>query len=222
MGSIKPENWKYGEVIGIGFVYLVLILNTFLFKDSLVAVLSAFFGVTYTMLAGKGNPNCYLFGIAGSGLYSWLALTNGLWGNLCLYLLYYIPMQIIGFYKWNQHLKKDSHEIVKSKLDKREWMILVIIIAVLSILCIKILYITQDKSPVIDGLTTILSIAGMYLTVKRALEQWFIWIIVNGFTAIMWVNILLNGERVYSTVVMWLVYFILAIYFCREWKNEVV
>ena len=41
MRSIKPENWKYGEVIGIGFVYLILILNTFLFKDSLVAVLSA-------------------------------------------------------------------------------------------------------------------------------------------------------------------------------------
>ena len=62
----------------------------------------------------------------------------------------------------------------------------------------------------------------MYLTVKRAIEQWIVWIIVNGLTAIMWINIVINGEKAYSTVVMWVMYLILAIYFYREWKNEVV
>ena len=222
MRSIKPDNWKYGEVIGLGLIYTILILNALLFKDGLVAVFSAFFGITYTMLAGKGNPNCYLFGLAGSGLYGWLAMTNALWGNLCLYFLYYVPMQIIGFFKWNKNLKKDSHEIIKRRLSKKELLIIAVTAVILSAICIQFLYITHDKSPVIDGITTILSIVGMYLTVKRAFEQWFVWIIVNGLTAIMWINILLSGQQVYSAVVMWVVYFILAIYFYREWKNEVV
>ena len=60
----------------------------------------------------------------------------------------------------------------------------------------------------------------MYLTVKRCLEQWIIWIVVNGLSFLMWFEIALNGEKVYSTVFMWGVYFILAIYFYLNWKNE--
>ena len=222
MRSIKLDNWKFAEISGLVIIYLILIFNAIVLKDSFIAVLSAFFGITYTMLAGKGNPNCYAFGLAGSVLYSWLALSNAIWGNLCLYLLYYIPMQVIGFFSWNKHLKKDKNEIIKNKLTKNELFLLCLAVIILSIVCIQILYYTNDKSPIIDGIATVLSVAGMYLTVKRAIEQWIVWIIVNGITSIMWINILLSGEKVYSTALMWIVYFILALYFYREWKKEVV
>lgn len=222
MISIKQSNWKTKEYIFLWIVYFVLIYNLVFLKDSLIAVLSAFFGITYTMLAGKGNPKCYLFGLAGSGFYGWLAFTNALWGNLLLYLIYYIPMQIIGFFKWNQNLKKDKNEIIKSKLGVKELKILVLLTTVLSGICIYILYLTNDKSPVIDGIATVMSIAGMYLTVKRAIEQWVVWIIVNGITAIMWILIIMQGKNVYSTAFMWIVYFVLAVYFYKEWKREVV
>lgn len=222
MATIKPDNWKISEIAALITVYAILIINAVVLKDRTVAVFSAFFGITYTMLAGKGNPKCYLFGIAGSGLYGWLALTNALWGNLALYMLYYIPMQITGFFKWNQNLKEGKKEIVKTCLSKKEALILSTITTLLTISCIFVLYITHDNSPVIDGITTIFSIAGMYLTVKRCVEQWLVWIIVNGLTAIMWINIALSGEKVYSAVVMWVVYFLLAIYFNREWRKEFV
>jgi nicotinamide mononucleotide transporter len=131
-------------------------------------------------------------------------------------------MQIIGFFKWNQHLKQDKNEIIKSKLSKKELKILIFLTFVLSCILICILYLTKDKSPIIDGIATILSIAGMYLTVKRAIEQWIVWIIVNGITAIMWILILIHGESVYSAAFMWVVYFLFALYFFREWKREVV
>ena len=222
MLRIKPNNWKNCEVIGLAAVYVILILNALVFKDSIVAVFSAFFGITYTMLAGKGNPKCYLFGIAGSGLYGWLSFVNALWGNLCLYLLYYIPMQMLGFYKWNKNLKEDKSEIVKNKLSKTESFVVIILTLFFTAILTCILFSTGDKSPIIDGITTVLSLTGMYLTVKRAIEQWVVWIIVNGLTSIMWINIVVSGEKVYSTAVMWIVYFIIAVYFYREWKKEVV
>ena len=222
MISIKQSNWKTKEYISLGIIYLILILNFVFLKDSLIAVLSAFFGITYTILAGKGNPKCYLFGLAGSGLYGWLAFANAIWGNLLLYILYYIPMQIIGFFKWNQNLKKDKNEIIKSKLKKKELKILILLAYILSFFCIYVLYLTNDKSPITDGIATVLSVAGMYLTVKRAIEQWVVWIIVNGITAIMWILIIMQGEKVYSTAFMWITYFVLAVYFYKEWKREVV
>ena len=214
----KP--WKNYEKFGLGIIYLILALNLFIFNDSPIAVTSAFFGITYTFLAGKGNPICYLFGITGSSFYGYLAFHNALWGNLLLYMGYYIPMQVIGFFKWNSHLKKGRSEIIKTSLSKKEKIILSFITIILTIIAIIVLYYTHDKNPIIDGITTVFSLAGMYLTVKRAIEQWCIWIFVNGLSAIMWGMIAFSGEKVYSTVIMWSVYFLLGIYFYFCWKKE--
>ena len=214
----KP--WKRYEKFGLGIIYLILVCNLIIFKDSPIAVTSAFFGITYTFLAGKGNPICYLFGIMGSGFYGYLSFHNALWGNLLLYMGYYIPMQVVGFFKWNSHLKTGSSEIIKTSLSKKERLILSAITLILTAFAIVVLYFTQDKKPIIDGITTVFSLAGMYLTVRRAIEQWGVWIFVNGLSAIMWGLIALSGEKVYSTVIMWSVYFVLGIYFYFCWKKE--
>ena len=214
----KP--WKIYEKFGLCIIYLILICNLIIFKDSPIAVTSAFFGITYTFLAGKGLPFCYLFGITGSSFYGYLAFHNALWGNLLLYMGYYIPMQIIGYFKWNSHLKDKSSEIIKTSLNKKEKIIIYSITLILTIVTIFILNALQDKNPIIDGITSVFSLAGMYLTVRRAIEQWKIWIIVNGLSAIMWILIALSGEKVYSTVIMWSVYCILGFYFYYCWKKE--
>lgn len=219
MTIIKP--CKSFETAGLCIIYAVLGVNIFILNDSLAAVVSAFFGITYTFLAGKGNPICYLFGVIGSSFYGYLAFHNALWGNLILYMGYYVPMQIVGFFKWNSHLKEGKNDIIKISLSKKERFLLSAITGTFSILAVTLLYFVQDKNPIIDGITTVLSIAGMYLTVRRAIEQWLVWIVVNGLSVIMWGLILLNGEKVYSTVLMWSVYFILAIYFYYCWKKDI-
>ena len=92
---------------------ILIVLHAILRGDYIVAVISAICGITYTVFAGYGTPVCYLFGITGSGFYVFLSFQNALWGNLLLYLLYYIPMQILGFFKWRKHLKQGKNEIVK-------------------------------------------------------------------------------------------------------------
>ena len=79
----------------------------------------------------------------------------------------------------------------------------------------------NDASPVLDAIATIFSIIGMYLTVKRCIEQWYMWIIVNFVSMIMWIDLILQGSKSISTVVMWIVYLIIGIYFLLEWKKEV-
>ena len=205
---------------GILFVYIVLFLNAYIMHDSLIALASAFCGITYTLLAGKGNPLCYLIGLTGSAFYVYLAYSNNLWGNCLLYALYFVPMQLIGFFKWHKHLKVDKYEIIKTSLSKRENIILFSITALISVFISIIFAKTGDSNPVVDGLTTVFSVLGMFLTVRRAIEQWYVWAGVNFLSFVMWVIIALNGARIYSTVLMWAVYLFLAIYFYREWKKE--
>ena len=208
------------KITGIIFVYLVLFLNAYIMQDSYIALASAFCGITYTLLAGKGNPLCYLIGLTGSVFYIYLAFSNSLWGNCLLYALYFVPMQIIGFFKWNKHLKSDKYEIIKTSLLKKENIILFSLASLVSVFVIVIFAKIGDASPIIDGITTVFSILGMYLTVRRAIEQWFVWFGVNLLSLVMWVIIALHGAKVYSTVLMWAVYVCLAVYFYESWKKE--
>ncbi len=201
-------------------VILFIIFNAINSHDSLIAVISAICGITYTFLAGKGFPVCYLFGVTGSTFYCLLSFQNALWGNLLLYAGYYVPMQIIGYFSWNKNLKESKNEIVKIKLPRRELAILIGTLILLSVSVYFILLKFNDAHPVLDSITTVFSIGGMYLTVRRAIEQWLFWLLVNILSVAMWFSVALSGVKVYSTVIMWSVYLFLAIYFYFSWRKE--
>lgn len=215
------NGWKKQEIIGLSLVFTVILLNAFLLQDSKAAVISAFCGISYTILAGKGKISCYFFGLIGTSFYSYLSLKNALYGNLILYMCYYFPMQVLGVFEWKKHLNSATNEIVKTGLTKSKTIKLLCLAIILCFIAVCILFYLKDSSPVFDGTTVVLSILGMYLTVKRCIEQWVVWMIVNGLSSIMWLNLILQGAKAYSTFVMWFVYFILAIYFFCVWRREI-
>lgn len=219
---LKAElsGWKKGEVIALSIIFSVIFINAFIVKDSIIAVISAVCGILYSTIAGKGKVSCYFFGLTGTCCYSWLSFDNGLWGNLVLYMCYYFPMQILGIFEWKKHLKKTTKEIVKVQMSRSQVLKLTVLVILACIGAVFIIKFFKGSSPVFDGITTVLSVFGMYLTVKRSIEQWIIWIIVNGLSSIMWLNLVLHGAKTYSTFIMWCVYFILAFYFYFCWRRE--
>ncbi len=218
----KIKGWKLSEIVFLSSVILFIVLHAIYRNDSIAAAINAICGITYTFIAGKGYPICYFFGVTGSGFYSYLSFQNMLWGNLLLYLCYYIPMQILGFFQWNKNLKEGKSDIVKRFLPKNELKILTILTLVLIFITSIVLKYFNDTHPILDSVTTVCSIGGMYLTVKRAIEQWIFWMIVNLFSLILWCIVAYNGARVYSTIIMWSVYLLLAFYFYFRWKKEIL
>ena len=219
--KLELSGWEKHELYGLIIIASTILFNALILNDSIVAIISAICGILYTILAGKGKISCYLFGLTGTCFYSYLAFKNALFGNLLLYMGYYLPMQIIGIFQWKKHLKKSNNEIIKTKLSKIELKKL-FVITFLSVFCfIGVLHTFKDSHPIIDSITTILSLLGMYLTVKRAIEQWIIWTIVNFLSIIMWVCVATSGQKVYSTIIMWCVYFVLGLYFYYKWNKEI-
>lgn len=219
---IKGEfkGWTKSEAIFVPILLLTILGISISLKDNIIATISAVFGLSYTILAGKGKISCYFLGIIGTLCYSFLSFNNALWGNLLLYAGYYFPMEIIGIFAWKKNLKKDKQEIIKTSLNKKQQILLPIILVICTIFTYFVFLITKDKSPLFDAITTVFSVAGMYLTVKRCIEQWIIWIIVNAIASVMWLKIFLTGENVFATFLMWFIYLFLGIYFFFKWKNE--
>lgn len=220
---IKAEltGWKKLEIIGLSIVFLIIFVNAFVMKDSIVAVVSAICGILYSTIAGKGKVSCYFFGLTGTCCYSWLSFENALWGNLILYMCYYFPMQILGIFEWQKHLKTDTKEIYKKRLSLSQQLKMSALAFLLCVFAVLTISFFKGSNPLFDGITTVLSVFGMYFTVKRCIEQWIAWIVVNGLSTIMWLNLVLHGAKAYATLIMWFVYFILAIYFYICWKKEI-
>jgi nicotinamide mononucleotide transporter pnuC len=219
---IKKElkGWgKYEKIIFPSCVLLIIILSI-LMKDSKVALVSAICGISYSILAGKGKISCYFIGLCGTLCYSYISFKNSLYGNLFLYLLYYLPMQVLGIFKWRKHLKKETQEIAKTKLSKVERILYFCGAIVFSLLVYFILKYFGDQSPAIDSITSVFSVIGLILTVKRCIEQWYIWFVVNGLSVVMWVKAYINGSNCFATILMWGIYFVLSIYFLYMWKKE--
>lgn len=214
------SGWKKGEIAGLSIVFLIIFINAFIVKDSIIAVISAVCGILYTTIAGKGKVSCYIFGLCGTSCYSWLSFENALWGNLVLYMGYYFPMLLWGLFEWSRHLKRSTREIKKTRLTQKERLMLALLAIVAISGAVAVLQYFNDSNPLFDGITTVLSVFGMYLTVKRCIEQWVIWMVVNGLSALMWLNLVLHGAKTYSTFIMWCVYFVLAFYFYFCWKKE--
>lgn len=219
--TTELKGWKKGEIIALSIVFAFIFINAYLVKDSSIAVISAICGILYSSMAGKGKISCYFFGLCGTGCYSYLSFQNALWGNLILYMGYYLPMQIGGIFAWKKHLKDETQEIIKTSLSNKQRVVAFSLATIMCICAIFIIKVFQGSNPVLDGITTVLSVFGMYFTVKRCIEQWFMWMIVNGLSALMWLNLILHGAKTYSTFIMWVVYFVLSVYFYICWKKEI-
>lgn len=219
---IKKELSGWGQVERIIFpleIIFIIILSVIV-KDNLVATISAIFGISYTILAGKGKISCYFFGLAGTLCYSYISFKNALFGNLALYMCYYFPMEIYGIFNWKKHLNKDTQEIIKTKLTPKKCLLYFAAAIILTCICYFVLLKLNDKNPLCDSVTSVFSVFGLLFTVKRYIEQWYIWMIVNGLSVIMWIQAYVNGFNCLATVLMWLTYFILSFYFFFEWKKE--
>lgn len=219
---IKKELSGWGQVERILFPLgiLLIILISIYMKDNKVALVSAICGISYSILAGKGKISCYFFGLCGTLCYSFISFKNYLFGNLALYLMYYFPMQIFGIFKWKQHLKKDTQEIIKTKLSSKERWVYLFISVVFSLVIYFVLLKLNDQNPLIDSVTSVCSVIGLILTVKRCIEQWYVWFLVNGLSTVMWIEAYINGSNCFATILMWVTYFVLSIYFLYTWKKE--
>lgn len=220
---IKKElsGWGKFEKIIFPSEIILIILISIIINDSKISLVSAICGICYTILAGKGKISCYVFGLAGTVCYSIIAYNNSMFGNLALYLCYYFPMQIVGIFKWKKHLKSDTLEIHKTFLSNKDRIIYFTLSLFLTGICYFLLIKYHDSYPLLDSITTVLSVFGLILTVKRCIEQWYIWFIVNGLSLIMWIYAYLNGSNCFATVLMWTTYLILSVYFLTEWKKDI-
>ena len=219
---IKGELSGWGKTERKIFPAIIVIIAgvSIYLHDLSFAIISAICGICATITAGKGKISCYLFGIISNLCYSYISYENAFWGNLALNMLYYLPMQFVGISQWKKHMKKDKQEIYKTKLSAKERIIYSLGVIILCIAGYFLLRYFEDSNPLIDSVTTVLSVVAFILTVKRCVEQWYLWTVVNALCVLMWLGAFMQGSHCFATILMWASYLFLGLYFMKNWNTE--
>ena len=179
-------------------------------------------GIINLVLCARGNIWNYLFGIIYNAIYVYISWKSRLYADSAIYLLYYLPMQFVGWFSWKKNQNQDSGAVNAVHLDKRTALILLAAAAVLIPVFAWILGLPAigDAQPWLDAATTVVSILAMYMMVKAIAEQWYIWIVLDAVQTVKWAVATARGEEHAALMLVMFAFFLAnAIYGLIQWNG---
>lgn len=164
--------------------------------DSLL-VISAFgsvMGVLSTVSAANGKIITFLFGLIDVSIYGVMCFLGENYGNAALHVLYFVPMQIIGFAQWKKRGAAANSEVKARRLSGKQWALTLAVFAGGTAISYLILDRFSDdpvgniiKMAVLtDAMAMICNMIGQFLMSTAYADQWFFWIGVNVSSVVMW------------------------------------
>ena len=211
------RGWRKSEIVWLCFSISSIVSLSILWGDGALGITAAATGMAYTVLAGKGKVSCFLFGLINTPIYAYLAFSCGYYGDFSLNV-YYFAMMFPGIISWLKNSSADNEEGIKRTSLPQKSRLLLLAACIAAILPLwAILHALDGSRPLCDAMTNVLSIAAMILTVKRAIEEWVLWIAVNAIEVFMWYRAWCSGSGNISILLMWMLFLVNGIYLLTLW-----
>jgi nicotinamide mononucleotide transporter len=193
-------------------------LTTWLWSNK-IELIGAILGLLYILFSIRQHILTWATGLLTSVLYIIVFFQSGFYADMGLQV-YYVFISIYGWYFWLKGEKKaarnSEQQVPVTRIKK--WVLVKSAIVTLLIFLFLIFILkrfTDSTVPVMDSLTTALSITATWMLAKKYIEHWLIWIFVDFFSAGLYVY-----KNLWPTVVLFIVYAIMAIVGYLEWKKD--
>ena len=178
--------------------------------------------IIYVILASRENHTCWYFGILSVSVYIYICLDALLYAETLLQIVY-LFLSLYGLYNWKKksivNEPLENTKILKLKIS--EWPIkkhftYILIFTILSFsIGILLNSFTKSELPFIDAFTTSFSLLATYMTVKKVLENWLYWIIID------LTSVFLYHERdLHLTAFLFIIYTVIATFAYFNWKSK--
>lgn len=214
------STWTKFDYIWLIIANSIILGLSLYWGDGLIPIMSAMSGITCVIFVSKQMIANYYFGIINVALYAFLAFQARLYGDFMLNAFFYFPIQFVGIYMWTRSKKKSHTEKVEVKILSNKARL---VIAVLTISIVigygLVLKRIGGNIPFVDSTSTVLSIVAQVLMLCLYVEQWYLWVLVNIVSVIMWGVSLSQGVGDFSTLLMWILYLANSLYGLYNWRK---
>ena len=175
--------------------------------------LAVIISIAGVWLTAKEKVINWPIGIIACLIYTYIFYKDALYGDTALQVFYIA----IGFYGWYEWLyggeKKD--ELTVSKTSKKTWLILCVLLIISWLVLANILSRTNTNVPYWDGLNTALSLVATWMTTRKLIENWLIWIVTD---------LSYVGSYFYKdlniTAILYFIFTLLAVYGYYQWERQ--
>jgi nicotinamide mononucleotide transporter len=190
-------------------------------QDHLIEIFGAVTGIIYVFLEIKQNIWLWPVGIVTSAVYIWVFFTHKFYADMSLQC-YYLLISVLGWYWW---LGKGSKQPVGPKADKelqvtrinlRQIMALALVFIILyGVMWLVLSRLTDSPVPGWDSFITSLSIVATWMLARKIYEHWYLWIVVNTASAVIF---FVKGLQ--PTVILYIVYGVMSFAGLIEWRKS--
>ena len=190
----KTFNKWFNTFILVGMAVVTVVVTAIRFQGTesgrAMLVISAFgslMGVLSTVCAANGRILTFLFGLIDVTIYGVMCLIGTRYGNAALHLLYFLPMQFVGYFQWRKRGAHEEKKVQARRLTGRQWLLYGSIFLV-GLVAAYLILAALDKTEaagvvkwlvMMDAFSMMCNILGQYLLSTAYMDQWFFWIGVN-------------------------------------------
>ena len=181
--------------------------------EQYLEILGTIVGLVYLYLEYKADIWLWLASIIMPAIYLVVFYDAGLYADTAINI-YYLVVAIYGWFSWKYGSGKSS-ELAISNISPRQIVAMVGLYAVMQVaISLALLHLTDSDVPWFNGLTSALSIVGMWMLARKWIEQWIVWIVVDILSAGLYCH-----KGLYLTAILYALYAVIAIFGYRKWKQ---
>jgi len=171
-------------------------------------------------LAIQQNIWTWFWGALGVAFFGPLFYHYGLYSDAALQILFFLPVQAIGYYWWMKKGPGANNDLPVARLKPTTIVAGLVAMLILSAATAAYTSTLEGVSfPYIDGLTTWMSIFAQVLMIKKIFESWVLWVSMDAIAIFVYFA---KGMVVVSG--LYVLFFVLAtmggIAWYKSWKEQ--
>jgi nicotinamide mononucleotide transporter len=179
-------------------------------------------------LAGRNNVHTWWTGIVACGLFGWLFYTSQLYADVTLQV-FFIATSFIGWWNWaNKNIPMDvstagdgselQDKIESMKVAYAGWSTVVTMAGIAIVVAAGYGWMlhkyTNAYAPWIDSTVLTFSVIAQLLLMRRNVENWPLWVLVNTLSVpLYW------SRGLYMTSALYAVFWVNALWSWKTWVN---
>ncbi len=185
--------------------------------DHIIEIIGTLSGLIFLSLEIKQNKWLWPVGLLTSLMYIYVFLVAKLYADMSLQV-YYVVISVYGWMLWSQGKNSSKNEMPVVGLNKKQFVSLFIAsIIIYLIISYVLVNFTDGNIPYWDAFTTALSIVATWMLAKKIIEQWLVWVIVNGISLVLYIY-----KGLYPTSVLYFFYMALSVVGYMQWRKDMI
>ena len=201
--------------------------------NNYIEIFGAAAGIIYVFLEIRQHIWLWPVGIVTSAVYIWVFFQGKLYADMSLQV-YYLVISVLGWYWWvsrelrlKQVMELETDQLRTEEVEKGTLLVTrlktgtgivlgIVFLILFALIWLVLTRLTDSPVPLWDSFLTSLSVVATWMLARKIYEHWYLWIVVNAGSVLLFII-----KGLYPTIVLYIVYLVMSFIGLKEWKKTI-